>query len=66
MALDGDLLPLTIALSRIKTPFAEGRVEGSGRGTMRVENAQETPTQSHISPSILVHEDQQERLMADG
>ena len=27
-----------------------------GRGTMRAENAQGTPTQSHISPSILVHE----------
>ena len=31
---------------------------GSGRGTARAENAQGTPTQSHISPSVLVHEEQ--------
>ena len=29
-----------------------------GRGTMRAEDAQETPTQSRISPSILVHENE--------
>jgi len=29
----------------------------SGRGTTRAENAQGTPTQSHISPSILVYGD---------
>ena len=29
----------------------------SGRGTTRAEDAQGTPTQSHISPSILVYED---------
>jgi len=29
----------------------------SGRGTARAEDAQGTPTQSHISPSILVYED---------
>ena len=29
----------------------------SGRGTTRAEDAQETPTQSHISPSILVYEE---------
>ena len=29
----------------------------SGRGTTRAENAQGTPTQSHISPDILVYED---------
>ena len=28
-----------------------------GRGTARVEDAQGTPTQSHISPSMLVYED---------
>ena len=28
-----------------------------GRGTARAEDAQGTPTQSHISPSILVYED---------
>ena len=30
----------------------------SGRGTTRAENDQETPNQSHISPSILVYEDE--------
>ena len=30
---------------------------GSGRGTTRAEDAPGTPTQSHISPSILVYED---------
>ena len=29
----------------------------SGRGAARAEEAQETPTQSHVSPSILVYED---------
>ena len=29
----------------------------SARGTTRAEDAQGTPTQSHISPSILVYED---------
>ena len=29
----------------------------TGRGTARAEDAQGTPTQSHISPSILVYED---------
>ena len=30
---------------------------GSGRGTTRAEDAQGIPTQSHISPSILVYEE---------
>ena len=30
---------------------------GSGRGTARAEDAQGTPTQSHISPSILAYEE---------
>jgi len=29
----------------------------TGRGTTRAEDAKETPTQSHISPNILVYED---------
>jgi len=33
------------------------RVDLSGRGTARAEDAQGTPTQSHISPSILVYEE---------
>ena len=38
----------------------ENTVEVSGRGTTRAEDAQETPTQSYISPSMLVHEEQPE------
>jgi len=34
-----------------------GRLCVVGRGTKRAEDAQGTPTQSHISPSILVYED---------
>ena len=30
-------------------------LEGSGRGAARAEDAQGTPTQSHVSPSILVY-----------
>ena len=30
---------------------------GSGRGTARAEDAQGIPTQSHVSPSILVYKD---------
>jgi len=33
------------------------REECSGRGTTRAEDAQRTPTQNHISPSILVYGD---------
>ena len=33
------------------------RVFPSGRGTTRAEDAQGTPTQSHVSPSKLVYED---------
>ena len=29
----------------------------SGRGAVRAKDAPETPTQSHTSPSIIVHED---------
>ena len=29
----------------------------AGRGTTRAEDAQGTPTQSHVSPSILVYEE---------
>ena len=31
----------------------------SGRGAARAEDAQTTPTESHVSPSILVYEDHQ-------
>jgi len=38
----------------------------SGRGTTRAEDDQGTPTQSHISPSILVYEDKQDRVTLSG
>ena len=38
----------------------------SGRGTARAEDAQGTPTQSHISPSILLYEDNQQSLSLQG
>ena len=34
-----------------------GWLNGSGRGTTRAEDAQGTPTQSHLSPNILASED---------
>ena len=39
---------------RLRVGWLNGVV---GRGTARAEDAQGTPTQSHISPSILVYED---------
>ena len=41
------------------TPFPAISLESyiSGRGTARADNTQGTPTQIHISPSILVYED---------
>ena len=48
------------------------RISGSdrlriGRGATRAEDAQGTPTQSHISPSILVYEEkEQHRLISGG
>ena len=45
-------VPIGIALSLVAW------VPSSGRGTARAEDAQGTPTQSHISPSILVYEDE--------
>jgi len=38
----------------------------SGRGTTRVEDARGTPTQSHISPSILVYEEKRYPLLRIG
>ena len=40
----------------VKSPTGLGLT--SGRGTTRVEDAQGTPTQSHVSSSILVNEDE--------
>ena len=46
------------------SPCLAIRVEGlGGTGAARAEDAQGTPTQSHISPSILAYEDQGLRLM---
>ena len=39
------------------------RLRVSGRGTARAEDAQETPTQSHVSPSILVYEEKYQSLL---
>ena len=38
------------------------RLRVAGRGTTRAEDAQGTPTQSHITPSILVYEKKIEHL----
>ena len=38
----------------------------SGRGTARAEDAQGTPTQSHISPSILVYEEKHVKKLGIG
>ena len=38
----------------------------AGRGAARAEDAQGTPTQSHISPSILVYEDYHEEHAGAG
>ena len=38
----------------------------SGRGTTRAEDAQGTPTQSHISPSILVYEEEKAWSLQNG
>ena len=43
-----------------RTPVDRLRV-GCGRGAARAEDAQGTPTQSHVPPSILVYEDKRER-----
>ena len=40
-------------LSRCGTKYSR---DLSGRGTTRADDAQGTPTQSHMSPSILVYE----------
>jgi len=54
--LDGQSLRFGCAVGSSGLVIDSGLV-GSGRGTTRAEDAQGTPTQSHISPSILVYED---------
>ena len=39
-----------------RTPFQHSARDLSRRGAVRAEDAQGTPTQSHISPSILVYD----------
>jgi len=49
-----------LAQERVRLPIHVNRVTAQvmiGRGTTRAEDAQGTPTQSHISPSILVYEE---------
>ena len=43
-------------------PVNFAAVTGSGRGTTRADDAQGAPTQSHISPSILVYEEEQMKI----
>ena len=55
-------------LSRPGTPLQTQPVQkqpviDAGRGTTRAEDAHGTPTQSHISPSILVYEETQDRTV---
>ena len=47
-------VPLYTICDYIPTPTL---MIDSGSGTTRAENAQGSPTQSHITPSILIHED---------
>ena len=59
-------LPLSVLASSFNLsrsdvfPLSRGLINsglvGSGSGSARAEDAQGTPTQSHISPSILVYE----------
>ena len=71
MSSPGYLIPVPSSLFRCrvstahirKSPPESGRdfevnaVDLSGKGAARAEDAQGTPTQSHITPSILVYED---------
>jgi len=47
----------TPKVRNLSRPLPEYPVIDSGRGTTRAEDVQGTPTQSHISPSILVYEE---------
>ena len=44
---------------------ASGKAHQARRGSARAEDAPKTPTQSHISPSILVYEDKHTPQRAD-
>jgi len=55
----------TVECDRLRVDWLHGFSFGSGRGTTRAEDAQGTPTQSHISPSILVYEDNKEDTSDD-
>ena len=48
-----------LLISTLGNPAETGSqsLRSAGRGTARAEDAQGTPTQSHISPSILLYED---------
>jgi len=51
---------VTKVFDRLRVGWLNGDL--SGRGTTRAEDAQGTPTQIHISPSILVYEDKSIKL----
>ena len=53
--------PLT-EIDRLRVQLAQR----SGRGTTRAEGDEGTPTQSHISPSILVYDDDSSKFTAVG
>jgi len=63
------VVPLDAALGRRAGSWcAAGGLTGvidSGRGAARAEDAQGTPTQSHISPSILVYEEKRTEAFAE-
>jgi len=53
---------------RARPPNCTGVIDLSGRGTTREEDGHGTPTQSHISPRMLVYEDYQRlgfRMVSD-
>ena len=54
----------TVASNDAEKRFSPATCEmiDSGGGTTRAEDAQGTPTQSHIPPSILVYEDAEKRF----
>ena len=61
----GSHLTFRASLWKVLTRVIDSGLVGSkdffsGRGTTRAEDAQGTPAQSHISPSILVYEDSTE------
>ena len=55
--------PPTVGDSRLTRRGTTHAPDLSRRGAARAEDAQDTPTQSHVSPSTLVYEDNQGRAL---